>query len=193
MTGILDHLYDYDSDNGVCEMSTVRPARYVAVIGSRPTFRNRAGNAAYLASFCSLLRGMNFWVEALFLDPFHMVIFTSASTRTTSRALNWSHCETSRLGSFFFSRRPRAWARSAINGTISALDIGKAKQHNQRQRPADVWNLPWPSDEAVRWAGRRLSVLQPDIVVANYLTRAAYSIVLTFVVAKRSLCTTYLR
>ena len=138
------------------------PVRRAVVVGSAAVFRKRAGNAAYLASFCRALRQLGFTVELLFLDkiPTRSVYLDLHSDYLESVDAAAIHGSV-RVGSRFLSRNPRAWLHKA-------LGLARRRAFTRQARPSGIWNLPWPNDEALKWASGRISELQAELVVANY-------------------------
>jgi hypothetical protein len=141
----------------------------VAVVSSAATFQKRAGNAAYLAAFCRVLRRMGFTVEAYFLDPIpNGNVFLRQYADYLGNLDAVALRDAVRVGSCFLSRDPGVWTRTAGKAAKAAVDRAVPKPARMRAPASKTWNLPWPSEAALTWVEQRLSAYRPDIVVANY-------------------------
>jgi succinoglycan biosynthesis protein ExoO len=142
----------------------------VAVVSLAATFQKRAGNAAYLAALCRVLRRMGFAVEAFFLEPvpqarIHLRQYADYLESVDAVSLR----DSVRIGSHFLSRDPQVWAAAGRKALRRVLDrAGGSGSPEQPAASSKVWNLPWPGEAALTWAEQRISAFRPDIVVANY-------------------------
>jgi glycosyltransferase involved in cell wall biosynthesis len=140
----------------------------VAVVGSVAIFTERTGRAAYLASFCRLLRGLGFHVDLLFLNGIaggrlQLRLYPDYLDSVDAVALRGSV----RIGARFVAASSERWVHGTMRSAASVLDFSGSHQPDETIRSA-VWHMAWPGKEALEWARRRLARLAPDIVVANY-------------------------
>lgn len=142
----------------------------IAIVSSAATFGKRAGNAAYLASFCRALRAIGCRVDLIVFAPFS---FGVSSVRLEPAYL--THVDSvvlrdaRRLGDLHIPTNPIVWTRATARQALRAADRVTRRWRGLEPRRPGLLKLDWPTDDEVRWTREKIAALGSDVVVANYL------------------------
>ena len=142
------------------------------IVSEDLTFRERAGNSAYLAAFCLLLRSLGYRVSIL--------VYGSTPSRTWRSGIEPQYLaavddilarNTLRVGRYFLSMRLRTWLRILFGPAKAVARAGRAAilKRGPRYTP---WELAWPNERETNWVRKHIGKFNPDLLIANYFNAA---------------------